>query len=191
MIQAAQQVFWRYGFRRVTMNELAEAAQMSRPALYLVYPSKEEIFTAVVERMFETKFEEVRQGVRGLTTVEEQLTFAFEAWSVQAYAMIQSSPDAKDLLESSYEFAAEATAHWYAQFTALVASILEPLAPSGSGGSMTADQISYVMVNAVPGFKRTAESVEHLRRMIGDLIKIVLASLPANALPRGTEGSAS
>jgi AcrR family transcriptional regulator len=48
VIAAARKVFLRYGYRRVTMGDLAEAAQMSRPALYLVFPSKEQIFTVLI-----------------------------------------------------------------------------------------------------------------------------------------------
>ena len=51
IIDAATQVFLRYGYRRVTMGDLAQAAHMSRPALYVVFPSKEEIFTAVMARL--------------------------------------------------------------------------------------------------------------------------------------------
>ena len=50
VLAAARQVFMRYGYRRVTMGDIADAAKMSRPALYLVIPSKEEIFTAVVSQ---------------------------------------------------------------------------------------------------------------------------------------------
>jgi Bacterial regulatory proteins, tetR family len=51
LIATARKVFLRYGYRRVTMGDLAESAQMSRPALYLVFPSNEQIFTEVVSRL--------------------------------------------------------------------------------------------------------------------------------------------
>ena len=45
---AALIVFQRYGFARTTMSDIAEAVGMSRPALYLLFPNKEEIFAAAV-----------------------------------------------------------------------------------------------------------------------------------------------
>ena len=37
VLAAARGIFLRYGFKRVTMNDIAEAASISRPALYLVF----------------------------------------------------------------------------------------------------------------------------------------------------------
>ena len=44
IIEAATSVFLRYGFRRTTMGDIAEAAGVSRPALYLRFCNKEHIF---------------------------------------------------------------------------------------------------------------------------------------------------
>jgi len=41
VLEAALGVFLRYGYKRVTMNDIAEAARISRPALYLVFDSKD------------------------------------------------------------------------------------------------------------------------------------------------------
>jgi len=49
VLTAALDVFLRYGYKRVTMNDIATAAGISRPALYLVFESKEEIFKGVYE----------------------------------------------------------------------------------------------------------------------------------------------
>jgi AcrR family transcriptional regulator len=49
ILAAALDVFVRYGYKRVTMNDIAAAAGISRPALYLVFESKEDIFKGVYE----------------------------------------------------------------------------------------------------------------------------------------------
>jgi hypothetical protein len=41
--------------------------------------------------------------------------------------MVQASPDAKDLLESSYQFATEVTTKAASDFVAVLVGILEPL----------------------------------------------------------------
>ena len=46
-------MFFRYGYARTTMADLASAAGLSRPALYLVFPGKAEVFQAVVEWLSE------------------------------------------------------------------------------------------------------------------------------------------
>jgi len=55
VVERATEVFCRYGFARTTMGDIAERCEISRPALYLLFPDKEAIFTAVVERTDQDK----------------------------------------------------------------------------------------------------------------------------------------
>ncbi len=50
ILAAARSVFLSYGFKRVNMNDIAEAAGVSRPALYVLFKNKEEIFIAAYLR---------------------------------------------------------------------------------------------------------------------------------------------
>jgi len=59
VLTAARDVFIRYGYKRVTMNDIAEAAGISRPALYLVFESKEEIFKSVYEHFVKQTLSEI------------------------------------------------------------------------------------------------------------------------------------
>ncbi len=179
IIAAARQVFMRYGFRRTTMGDIAEAAGMSRAALYLVYPSKEDVLTAVVTRMFGAMLDEIREGLGRCATVEEQLTFALDVWCVTGFELVQASPDAKDLYDSSYQFAAEVMATATTDFVALVADILDPLVRQQTTVALSSVQIAKVLVSAVPGFKGSVTTTEQFRALIARLIAIVLASLDA------------
>ncbi|RSN14633.1 hypothetical protein DMB42_09135 [Nonomuraea sp. WAC 01424] len=51
IVAAALGVFGRYGYRRTSMDLIAQAARMSRPALYLVFKGKEDVFRAVGRRL--------------------------------------------------------------------------------------------------------------------------------------------
>ncbi len=177
IIAAARQVFMRYGFKRVTMGEIAAAAGMSRAALYLVYPSKEDVLTAVVTRVFAAMLDEIRHGLGRFATAQEQLTFALDVWCVTGFELVQASPDAKDLYESGYQFAAEVTAKATADFVALVADVLDPLVRQQAKVALSSVQIAQVLASAVLGFKGSVTTTEQLRAMIARLITIVLASL--------------
>jgi len=177
VVTAATQIFARYGYKRVTMADLAEAAHISRPALYLIFPSKEQVFRAVVARVFASMLGEIRQGVSRFTTAEEKLTFACEIWCVRPFEMILASPDARDLLENSYEFAAEATVKAARDFLSLVAEILDPLVRSQNKVHLSSLRIAQLVASALPGFKGSAENAAQLRALIAGLIAVVLASL--------------
>jgi AcrR family transcriptional regulator len=188
VLEAGLQVFLRYGFKRTTMGDLAEAAGMSRPALYLVYPSKEDIFIAGLRKILDENLAEIRAGLAQRGSLREKLRFAFEVWCVKPFTMILSSPDAKDLLESTAGFAADTMRGGYADFEQVVAEILAP-AVKGRGVKVSAPRMAHVLTSAMPGFKQTAGSVEQLRRMIADLLEMVLAGFGEEAPSAGSKRS--
>ena len=179
IVAEAKKVFLRYGFRRTTMADLAKAAQMSRPALYLVFPSKEDVFVAVAERVLTEKLDEVRRGIAPLPSAAQKLTHAFEVWYVHPFEAILASPDASDLLESSCEFACEAMIKAKTNFEAIVAEVLKPLAKEKSGAKLSAARIAEILCGAAHGFKKTATSATQLRQMLNDHLTLMLAGLGA------------
>ena len=50
IVEAATGIFWRYGYARTTMSDIAQASGLTRPTLYLSFPDKEQIFAAVAKR---------------------------------------------------------------------------------------------------------------------------------------------
>ena len=177
VLTAAREVFMRYGFKRATMSDLAEAAQMSRPALYLIFSSKEEVFRALITQTFTEILQEVREEVSKHEEVADQLTCAFEAWCVRLFEMIQVSPDARDILESSYAFATEATVRAFADFETILSDILRPLVSAQAGPPLSSEQLAHILTTAAQGFKESASSAVQLRQLIQGLITIVLAGL--------------
>lgn len=178
IVVEAKKVFLRYGFKRTTMADLAEAAQMSRPALYLVFPSKEEVFIAVAERFIAEMLEEVRQGIPRLKTAPQRLKFAFEVWYVRPFELIKASPDACDLFESKEALMAKANfIKAKADFETIVADVLKPLVREQSGIKLKATKIAEILCCAAHGFKETANDAAELRQMLDDHLTLVLAGL--------------
>jgi len=53
ILNAAQKVFFEKGLQSATMDEIAEAAELSKGTLYLYYGSKEDLYLAVMMRGFD------------------------------------------------------------------------------------------------------------------------------------------
>lgn len=173
----AGKVFLRYGFRRTTMADLAKAAQMSRPAFYLIFPSKEEVFLAVVKRFIVEMLDEIRRGIPGFKTPEAKLAFAFDVWFVRPFEMIQASPDASDILESGSEIACHELTRAKADFEAIVTDVLKPLVREQSKVKLPAAKIAEILCRASHGFKGTTKDAAELRQILHDHLTLVLASL--------------
>ena len=173
VLEAAESVFLRHGYRRTTMGDLAEAAGMSRPALYLVFCRKEEVFEAVLRSFTARTLEEVRQGLGARTTPLEKLRFAFELWAVRPFGLFAASPEFREPAHTGLAFAKPAIDQAIAAFEVELAAILAPL----GAGTLPPEQIARVLTRAVHGFKETAKDAEELRAMIDGLLEMVLASL--------------
>jgi AcrR family transcriptional regulator len=50
IINAAREVFARHGFRKTTMDDIAQAARKGKSSLYHYFKSKDDVFRAVVEK---------------------------------------------------------------------------------------------------------------------------------------------
>lgn len=177
VLAAGRQVFLRYGYKRTTMNDIAEAAKMSRPAVYLVFPSKEEIFAAVLKQALDDMLEQIRGGLPQFDNVPDKVAFAFEIWCVQPYEMTLAAPDAKDLLESGYEYANAVVTEAFRQFEAVVAAVLEPAVRAQANVALSAAQITHILVSAIPGFKQSVRDAAELRRQMAGLFAMTYASL--------------
>ena len=49
ILEAAQKQFARYGFKKTTMNDIADEIGMSKASLYYYFPNKEELFKEVIK----------------------------------------------------------------------------------------------------------------------------------------------
>jgi AcrR family transcriptional regulator len=183
VLEAAESVFLRHGYRRTTMGDLAEAAGMSRPALYLVFCRKEEVFEAVLRSFTARTLEEVRQGLGARTTPLEKFRFAFELWAVRPFGLFAASPEFREPAHTGLAFAKPAIDEAIAAFEAELVAILAPLGAGAPAKALPPEQIARVLTRAVHGFKESAKDSDELRAMIDGLLEMVLASLrpPAGA----------
>ena len=79
VVRSAEAVFHRLGYARAGMKELAEAAGMSRPALYNLYPRKHLIFAAVIASASgDMRFSD--RSERTLGALRSWLSWACELW---------------------------------------------------------------------------------------------------------------
>ena len=72
IIDAARELFARYGFRKATMDEIARAARTGKSSLYHYFKSKEEVFQEVVEEEAAEVKAEISQAVAAAKTPQEK-----------------------------------------------------------------------------------------------------------------------
>lgn len=73
ILQAAQQLFQKHGYQKVTMDDVAKAIGKGRSSLYYYYKNKDEVFDAVIDAEISGIFAEIHRALEQATTTEEKL----------------------------------------------------------------------------------------------------------------------
>jgi len=73
ILQAAQQLFQKHGYQKVTMDDVAKAIGKGRSSLYYYYKNKDEVFDAVIDAEISGIFTEITRVIAQGATVEEKL----------------------------------------------------------------------------------------------------------------------
>ena len=103
----AGDVFARYGFRRTAMNDIAQAAGISRPALYLMVENKEDLFSEVVTFRFNKGIDKAISTLSESGSIAERITASILAFEKIFYEPVAESPHGAELMDMSSSIAAD------------------------------------------------------------------------------------
>ncbi|ATE67393.1 TetR/AcrR family transcriptional regulator [Rhizorhabdus dicambivorans] len=148
-----------HGFARTTMGMIAEAAGMSRPALYQLFKGKEAVLKAVIDSGMDAMLTKMTESIADVTSPAERLRRVCMIWSAASFERSQSNPALRDLTGNP------AYVDGYNRFIALVAEILAA-SSAGSGDQIAVPDLARLLVLAIRGFKSTAVSLEDLEGLI-------------------------
>jgi AcrR family transcriptional regulator len=73
IIQAAEGIFARYGFRKTTMDEIAKAIHKAKTSIYYYFKSKDQIFQAIIEKESQKFKEELAKAINKENTPQEKI----------------------------------------------------------------------------------------------------------------------
>src|SRR6185437_16107785 len=113
ILDAAMLVFRRHGFRRSSIEQAAEAAGLTRQALYHHFESKEALFRAVIERLHEAALAAENEG----GSLADILVASVSAKLAQMAASLDGSPHVEELFSEHLLQARDL----YQKYTALYA----------------------------------------------------------------------
>lgn len=169
--EIALRLFLLHGYRKVTMSDIAAAVGVSRPTLYGVYPNKEAIFGALLDRETERHEHETRRRLASLHVFQDRLVCVFDVWIVEPFASVIDSANGIDLMTNCKAYVPEQVAALYARFEAILAETLRP--ELGSFPAIDPDDLAHILMLAVTGMKVSTETLSELRRMVSGLTILV------------------
>lgn len=187
ILDAAQEVFLRYGFKKATMGDIARGAGMSRPSVYLVYCNKEEILRAVITRKIDHSFQEAQENASQCSGMEARMTAILDAWILAPFKLIQTSPESQELLDFVYSFAPDLRKRMLKMFEEQLADAIrsdpetnrDALAKAGLGIELVARLIAV----STAELKYSVKEVAELEQLLAATVKIHVSFLTGRCVP--------
>lgn len=99
ILTAAFDMFRQYGFRRTSMEDIAQAAAMSRAALYLHFRSKEDIFRSLGQYYYDSTAKAVSAVLSAGHPPAQALAAAFAAQGGEIAQALLSSPHGAEFMD--------------------------------------------------------------------------------------------
>lgn len=122
VLDAALQTFARFGYRKTSMEDVARAAEISRPGLYFLFESKGGLFRAAAERAVELDLATAERALGSDAPLDDRLVAAFDAWAGRYVGPLR---DTATLIEANPELVGPTAIAGPARFAEVVASAIE------------------------------------------------------------------
>ncbi|MBO6918999.1 MAG: TetR family transcriptional regulator C-terminal domain-containing protein [Rhizobiaceae bacterium] len=104
ILKAGLEVFSKYGFRGATVDQLANAAGMSKPNLLYYFPSKEAVHVALLEELLENWLEPLIELGPSDNPIDEILVYVKKKLAMSRAYPLESRLYANEILQGAPNF---------------------------------------------------------------------------------------
>jgi len=176
ILDGAMKVFLAYGFSRTTMDDIARAADMSRPALYLLFKNKTDIFRAIALMLLGRSVEQAKSELEGGGTFAERVIRAVDAALISMIGAVHASPHGAELLDMKSSVA-DLVGCWRGGLVEHITRAIEgeakrngvDLAAKGLSARLLAD----MLLDGLEGMKMRISDPDEQRRAAAALIRVI------------------
>ena len=174
ILDSALDLFRHYGYRRTSMEDIAQAANVAKGTLYLYFKSKDELFEALARQIAERVDENLTAAAGRAIGTEEKILALLDAKLGFFYRWVLSSPHAAELIDSKPMISEEIFSSVDRHFRSAVAKALKDgvrggeLDPKAAGLSLeaAADTLIAAAYGAESGARDEADFRGRLERIV-------------------------
>lgn len=107
ILAAALTLFGHYGYRRTSIDDIAQEAGIAKGTVYLYFKSKEEIFRALSQQLLDQVLSAAGEAVRAHGTIEVRLRRIMEAKFGYLFDLMHRSAHVRELIDAKNELCAD------------------------------------------------------------------------------------
>ncbi len=180
IVDAALNVFSRYGVKRATMNDIASEAGIARQTLYNAFANKEEVLRATIRLHAESSFAAIETDCAETDDLSRRLDAVFQHLVVEPYERIVVAPHAEDLIYGFNHAAKQEIEASYAQYRSVLTTVFAPYQSALEENGLTAEALADCVQHACVGLKYKARDKKHLMSLWRSLKSLALMAAGQN-----------
>jgi AcrR family transcriptional regulator len=171
VLDSALLTFARFGYRKTSMEDVARAADISRPGLYFLFTSKQDLFRESATRALDLDVAETERVLGSDAPLRERLVAAFDVWAGRYVGPLR---DVEDLLRDDPALLGDAPATASARFSdAITAAFAEAEADAESAIAANAADRARVLLDASVGIKHRVATRDEYRAEIATAVRVL------------------
>jgi AcrR family transcriptional regulator len=178
ILMAATATFLRYGFKKTSMDDVAQAAGVSRQGLYLYFDTKDLLFREALQYLVSHMISTARSVAEdGNLSLRDRLLGVFEA--VHGSAFQSASPEhAFELLQSAQSADGALLVQLDRDLMGIVAALLAEAgaADRWEEAGVTVAELSEQLLMSAKGIKASVDTLTAYRERMLTAIRIVMRS---------------
>lgn len=154
IIEVSRSIFARFGFKKTTMDEIAQAVNKAKSSIYHYFRSKEEIFQTVIEKEEEVLKEEISKAISQEDTAYKKLYAYVKTKTQTLERLVNFCTALKDeYLQKHYGFIEKIREKYHRYEIDLVKSILHNDTDSGLIAAGNIDDTALAITTALRGLE--------------------------------------
>jgi AcrR family transcriptional regulator len=172
IMDGAMAVVLRYGFQRTTMDDVAKEAGISRPALYLLFKNKTEIYQALAEGVMGDALLRAKAALSAEGGIEARVFAAVKTGILDPTEFLMATAHGAELIDMKHNMAAEAIQDWRAKKSAMIAEALETSGAAKAKG-LSGGALADILLDGMEGLKLRAKTGTEREQGARALVKLV------------------
>ena len=165
IVLAGLQLFTQYGYRKTSIDDIAQAAQVAKRTVYLHFENKAAVFLAILEYLGDQVRQRFAAAESAGGTPVDRLTGLLDAYFGLGFELFSKSEHMPELEETFSKLARERIGGLNAEYERRLAKFLRLLEKTGAIGGpppgLSVEQIGHILM-------RTAEGAKHDPEVRGD-----------------------
>jgi AcrR family transcriptional regulator len=174
VLEAALPVFARHGYRKTSMDDVAKAADISRPGLYFVFSSKPELFRATVQHSLDDSVAAAEHALADpARPLRERLIEAFDHWAGRYVGPM--AQEIGVLIDANPELLGTMPVEYPKRFLAMVVDALSRGGQRPARGGIAPIDVARTLVSTAAGIKYEVTTRERFRARMTTAIDLYFA----------------